>query len=255
MKKIYLVPSLLTTANFFCGLLALVFTLNGYLVLAAQVILIGMLFDMLDGLIARASKKTSRFGLEYDSLADLLTFAIAPTLLIYQLVLKDMGQVGLGVAFLYSVCCALRLARFNAQFMKEEKHSFTGLPTPACAGIVATFILVTHKFGLRYWSSALPFGLLVMSYLMVSTVRYPAVGSLRIWKKKPFFYLVVLVLLACVFVAQPELCLFLLFAAYCLYGPCRRIMSRRVSRQTESGMDMAPAAGGSSESERTSQPE
>ncbi|MDP8248017.1 MAG: CDP-diacylglycerol--serine O-phosphatidyltransferase [Candidatus Tritonobacter lacicola] len=243
MKKIYLVPNLLTTANFFCGLLSLVFTLNGYPVLSAQMILTGMLFDVLDGLIARARKKTSRFGLEYDSLADLLTCGIAPTLLIYSLVLKEMGQVGLGVAFLYSVCCALRLARFNAQVQKEEKHSFTGLPTPAAAGLIATFMLVTQKFGLESWRTALPFGVLVLSYLMVSTVRYPAPGSLSVWKRRPFFYLVVLILLACVFVAQPELCLFFLFAVYCFYWPCRKVVSLRVLKWLKPGMDMAPGEG------------
>lgn len=241
MKNIYLVPNLLTTANFFCGILSLVFTFNGHPVPAAHMILIGMLFDTLDGLIARARKKTSRFGVEYDSMADLLTFGVAPMLLIYRLVLGGMGQVGLGVAFLYSVCCALRLARFNAQFMKEERHSFTGLPTPATAGIITTFVLVTHKFGLESWRAALPFGVLVMSYLMVSTVRYPASGSLRVWKRKPFFYLVVLVLFACVFVAQPELCLFIIFSGYGLYGPCRKAMSLRVSRRVVPGMGVSPS--------------
>lgn len=241
MKKIYIVPNLLTTANFFCGLLSIVFSMEGALVPASQVILVGMLFDALDGLVARAKKKTSRFGLEYDSLADLLTFGIAPTVVLYRLVLGGMGRVGLGVAFLYAVCCALRLARFNAQVMKEEKHSFTGLPTPATSGIITTFVLVTSKFGLESLQKGLPFAVLILSYLMVSTVRYPAPGTLRVWKRKPFFYLVVLVLLACVFVAEPELCLFSLFAAYCLYGVCRKAVLLRARSRLEEGAGVAGA--------------
>lgn len=244
MKQIYIVPNLLTTANFFCGILSIVFSLEGSLVLASQTILVGMLFDTFDGLVARAKKKTSLFGREYDSLADLLTFGIAPTVVLYQLVLGGMGRAGLGVAFLYAVCCALRLARFNAQLKKEERHSFTGLPTPATAGIIATFVLVTHKYGLESWLVGLPFAVLVLSYLMVSTVQYPAPSSLRVWKRRPFFYLVVLVLLACVLVAEPEVCLFFLFTAYCLYGPVRRMAPLRARGRLEVEAGPARAEGG-----------
>ncbi len=244
MKQIYIVPNLLTTANFFCGLLAIMFAIDGDLVLASQTILVGMLFDAFDGLVARARKMTSRFGLEYDSLADLLTFGIAPTVVLYRLVLENMGRVGLGVAFLYAVCCALRLARFNAQMMKEEKRSFTGLPTPATAGIIATFVLVTNKFGLESLHRGFPFAVLVLSSLMVSTVRYPAPSSLRVWKRKPFFYLVVLVLLACIFVAEPEFCLFFLFVVYCIYGPCKRAVAFRVRRRLGVKTGPARAEGG-----------
>jgi CDP-diacylglycerol--serine O-phosphatidyltransferase len=218
MRKIYILPSLLTTGNFFCGIFGLTFVLNGQYPYAAVLCLVAMLFDFVDGQVARVRKASTRFGIEYDSLADMLSFGILPTFLAYSMVLKNIERIGLGIAFLYAVCCALRLARYNSQLYKEERRSFTGMPTPASAGLICSLIVLAGRYEIMGLLKALPFLMLALAYLMVSTIRYPAFQGAHPKQKKPFLKLVGIVITATVVVAYPEITFFLLFAAYASSG-------------------------------------
>lgn len=218
MKKVNLIPNIITTANFFCGLLGLTFAMKGQFLYAAEACFVAMLFDFIDGQVARRKGATTRFGIEYDSMADMLSFGILPTCMGYLMVLKDIGRIGMGIAFLYAVCCALRLARYNAQAFREERTNFIGLPTPAAAGLICSVIVFAGRYEMAFPIRLLPLLMLVLSYLMVCTLRYPAFQGAGARQKKPFLNLVVIVLTASVVVSYPELSFFLLFAAYASFG-------------------------------------
>lgn len=218
MKKISLIPGILTTGNFFCGILGMTFLAHGQYLYAAEACLIAMLFDFLDGQVARIRGATTRFGIEYDSLADMLSFGVLPTFMAYLRLLNGMGRFGMGITFLYSICCALRLARYNAQIYREERRKFTGLPTPAAAGLVCSVIVLEGRYEMEPLLKILPFLMLLLSYLMVSTLNYPAFQRVTARRKKPFLNLVGMVISASIVVIYPEISFFLLFAAYTAYG-------------------------------------
>jgi len=224
MRKIYILPNLFTTGNFFCGVVALSLIFQEKFIPAAFIIILAMVFDFIDGQVARLYRVTSRFGVEYDSLADFLTFGVATTFLIYRMFLVEMGRLGIGLAFLYSVFCALRLARFNTQVKKEEKTNFTGLPSPISAGVLVSYILLINRYSLPGWEKAIPFIMVFLSYLMISTYTYPTLISLRVRGKKPFLYLVGLVLGLAILIFWAELGLFSVFVGYMILG---LIQSRR----------------------------
>lgn len=213
MRKIYLVPNLCTTGNFFCGLMSMTLTIREEYSIAAWLILLAMVFDFLDGYLARLTRSISRFGVEYDSLADLTTFGLAPALLIYRAFLLDMGRLGIGAAFLFSVSAALRLARFNVQFHGEEKHEFRGLPTPAAAGVMATLILLVARFSIDP-SGWLPVLMILLSYLMLSTVRFAALSRIEVYNRKPFIYLALIILCFVAIIFYAEAFFFLGFTGY-----------------------------------------
>ena len=145
-KGIYILPNLFTSASLFAGFYSIMATLNGDFERAAWAIIVSGICDAADGRIARLTATTSKFGVEYDSLADLISFGLAPGLLVYEWALRPYGQWGWSVAFLYVVCGALRLARYNVQIDNVEAISFKGLPIPASAGMIVTTVLMFHKF-------------------------------------------------------------------------------------------------------------
>ncbi len=240
MKKIYIVPSLLTTGNFFCGIIGLTFVMQNQYLYAAEICLVAMLFDFVDGQVARMSRSSTRFGIEYDSLADMLSFGILPTFMAYSIVLNKMGRGGLAIVFLYSVCCALRLARYNAQVYKEESKNFTGLPTPAAAGLICSLIVIAGRYELHLLIKVLPFLMLALSYLMVSTIRYPAFQGASLRRKKPFLDLVGVVITATVVVSYPEIAFFLLFSAYAATGILAYFRYRTCTRYIRSVLLTSP---------------
>ena len=148
--SIYLLPSLLTTCNLFAGLYAIIAVMNANYMFAAIALLIALVFDVLDGKIARLTNTTSRFGLEYDSLVDLVSFGVAPGILIYSWALSARGMFGSAVVFAFVACAALRLARFNSQGNRGDNRFFIGLPVPAAAGVIATLVIFDHHI-LRLW--------------------------------------------------------------------------------------------------------
>jgi CDP-diacylglycerol--serine O-phosphatidyltransferase len=194
-------------------------------------------FDVLDGKIARLSGANSRFGIEYDSLADLVSFGLAPAMLAFSWVLKPYGRLGWLAAFLFVACGALRLARFNVQTVTLESKFFRGLPIPAAACIIALTVLLHHRLG--FWRTYEQISVLVMIYilafLMVSNIRYFSIKGLDLFRRKPFRTLVFLILCIIIVVAEPEISLFLIFASYVLSGPANLLAilwKRRVKRVT-----------------------
>ncbi len=220
MKKIYILPNLFTTANIFCGVYSLSLILRGNPDLyprAAWFILLAMIFDFIDGQLARLYRATSRFGVELDSLADFLSFGVVTTILAYRVVLERMKGFGVGIAFLYIVFCALRLARFNIQVNKEEKTDFKGLPSPVAAGVLLSFIIFNDhfQFGLEM---AIPFLMIVLSALMVTSLTYPTLLTLDLRKKQPFLYLVAVILVLVILITHHQVGVFVAFISYLILG-------------------------------------
>ena len=219
MKKIYLLPNLFTTGNFFCGILSIVLSIQGHFSQAAFLIILAAFLDFLDGFIARLSKTTSLFGKEYDSLTDLVAFGIAPAVLVYIMIFIDKGRWGLGITFLYTVSCALRLARFNARLSGDEKKEFNGMPTTASAIILAASVLVAVDYNKTLLLYFIPVLELLLAGLMVSNIPYPSVAQLSILKQKhPFVYLAGAVLTFGGIVFFAELFLFVGGIMYIVYG-------------------------------------
>ena len=140
-RGVHLIPNLLTTGNLFSGLASVVLVFHGRFEAAAIAILIAIVFDILDGTSARLMHSTSEFGVEYDSLADLISFGLAPGLLIYVWALNSPGMLGAAIMFAFVACGALRLARFNVMRISGDGKFFTGLPIPAAAGLIATLLI------------------------------------------------------------------------------------------------------------------
>lgn len=220
-RGVYLIPNLLTTGNLFSGFYAIIAIYNADYLLAAMAILIAMAFDVLDGTTARLTNTTSRFGVEYDSLADLVSFGVAPGLLIYSWALSTYGRVGWIAAFLFVVCGTLRLARYNVQVGSIESKHFVGLPIPGAAGVIASLVVLDHHI-LKLGAEIKPLLILgfiyVLAFLMVSTFRYRGPKHLRLRDRKPFNVLVSSVLVLIVLAAAPQILLFVLFTAYALSG-------------------------------------
>jgi CDP-diacylglycerol--serine O-phosphatidyltransferase len=220
-KGIYLLPNLITTGSLFCGFFALLRTLQEDFYSAAIFILASALLDGMDGRIARYTNTTSRFGVEYDSLADLISFCVAPGILVFAWALEPFGRLGWLAAFLFVACGALRLARFNIQVTTVESRYFSGLPTPAAASFVVTAILVFYKMGDTGVSQH--FTMLITTYilafLMVSTVKYYGFKDVELFRRKPFRWLVIAILLIIVVAYAPEYTLFGLSLLYVISGP------------------------------------
>jgi CDP-diacylglycerol---serine O-phosphatidyltransferase len=225
-KGIYVLPSFLTSLSMLAGFYSIVATLNGDFVKAAWAILVSGIFDGLDGRVARMTHSTTRFGVEYDSLSDLVAFGIAPGVLMYWWALKPLGRLGWLAGFLYVACGAIRLARFNVQINTVESKYFQGLPIPAAAGLVATVIIFLTNFEIEPRSVQIP--LLLISYLlaalMVSTVKYNSFKDLQLARRKPFNALIIVVLLIVFVVSEPRIMLFALCFAYVLSGPTTLIV-------------------------------
>jgi CDP-diacylglycerol--serine O-phosphatidyltransferase len=242
-KGIYILPNLFTTGSLFAGFYGMVATMNGDFRTAAIWILASAIFDGLDGKVARATGTTSKFGVEYDSLADLVAFGVAPGLLMYAWALKPFGRVGWLAAFLFVVCGALRLARFNVQVATVESKRFVGLPIPAAASMVSATVLIFHHMG---WGSYKRVAILVLIYLlaffMVSSFRYYSFKDPELVKRQPFAILVLTVLLLIVIAAEPVVMLFVLFICYVLSGPVAYVMTWPRRRRLERAVRKAHEA-------------
>jgi len=239
-RRIYILPNIFTSLNLFFGFYAVIASINGKFVAASVAIIIGVLFDIMDGKIARATNTTSKFGIEYDSLADLISFGLAPGLMIYLWSLKPLGRIGWLAAFLFMACGALRLARFNSQVGTVNSDHFVGLPIPAGAAMAATTVLFFHKFGFE--GKINPILLLVMlytlSFLMVSTIKYNSFKKPELFKSMNFNVLVTIILILIFIAAQPSVALFFLGISYVVSGPVISIRNhRRASRKISETSD------------------
>jgi CDP-diacylglycerol--serine O-phosphatidyltransferase len=216
---IYVLPNLVTTANLFFGFFAVIQAIAGNFTVSAYAIVAAAVFDLLDGRLARMTRSTSKFGAEYDSLCDLVSFGMAPALLMYMWALQPFGRLGWLASFMYVACAALRLARFNVQANVIEKSHFQGLPSPMAAGIVASSVLAIIDLEMdpvaNPWLLAMTF---LLGIVMVSTFRYRSFKDLEFKERLPFRYLVLGVGLIAVVALRPEVNLFLLFITYTVLG-------------------------------------
>lgn len=216
---IFLLPNLLTTANMFFGFMSVIYAIRGEFVVASYCIVGAAVFDMLDGRVARMTRTTSQFGAQYDSMSDLISFGMAPGLLIYLWALQPFGRVGWLAGFLYVACAALRLARFNVQSQVLESKDFQGLPSPMAGGIVASSVLAYRDLGIEgsgnVWLLLITF---LIGFVMVSNFRYRSFKDLDLHERLPFRYLVLGVLVFIVVAWWPEVMLFVLFLSYALLG-------------------------------------
>ena len=240
----YLVPNLFTTGNLFCGLFSILAVFHGNHLNAAIAILVALIFDVLDGKSARWMNSTSQFGVEYDSLADLVSFGVAPGLLIYSSALSAHGMAGLAVMFAFVACGALRLARFNVIAPSSESKYFTGLPIPAAASVVATLVIF-DRYVLQLGPHIKPILILLLTlmlaFLMVSTVKYRSFKDLTFTRGRHFNYLVWAILGLMLVAALPQVMLFVACVGYAASGPiekavtvCVKGLGRRSGATTES---------------------
>jgi CDP-diacylglycerol---serine O-phosphatidyltransferase len=224
-QGIFLFPSLLTTANLFCGFFSLLMAVDQRYIEAAVAIFVAMVMDLLDGRVARLMKATSQFGVEYDSLADVISFCVAPAFLFYSFALRPLGRAAWFGAFLFVICGALRLARFNVQTASIDRRFFIGLSTPAAAGVVAALvILLQGEEPPRAVRVALAVTTYVLALLMVSTFRYWSFKEVDFARKRPVETLLVVVLAVMIVATMHEVFLFLVFGGYALSGPVRRLV-------------------------------
>ncbi|NPA95155.1 MAG: CDP-diacylglycerol--serine O-phosphatidyltransferase [Thermodesulfobacteria bacterium] len=236
-KRAYILPNLLTSISLFAGFYSLVSSIDGKFMAAAWAILVSGIFDGLDGRVARITGTTSKFGLEYDSLADLVAFGVAPGILAFTWALRGFGRLGWLAAFLYVATTALRLARFNTLGSSGpgSKSFFLGLPCPSAAAMVATTVLMCNHFGIS--GPVHHYGLLIMiyglSFLMVSNVRYYSFKEMQWFNQHPFRGLVAVLLTMVIIAIEPKVTLFVLFLFYCLSGPLLYPLGAAIQRRRE----------------------
>ncbi|REL34778.1 CDP-diacylglycerol--serine O-phosphatidyltransferase [Thalassotalea euphylliae] len=226
-RGIYLLPNLLTTAGLFSGFYAVVSSMNNHFEAAAIAIFVAMIFDGLDGRVARITNTQSEFGAEYDSMADMVSFGIAPGLVAYNWALSGMGKFGWLAAFVFVAGAALRLARFNTQVGVADKRYFQGLASPAAAGVIASIVWVGTEYQLNGQDYGFIMGLLtiVTGLLMVSNFRYNSFKEVD-WKGKVSFIVVLLIVLVFVVVASsPAELLMAVFVLYACSGPITTVRS------------------------------
>ncbi|MDR1928944.1 MAG: CDP-diacylglycerol--serine O-phosphatidyltransferase [Endomicrobium sp.] len=239
-KGVYIIPSLFTCANISCGFLSIISSINGYFTKAAWLVVFAIIFDIIDGRIARFTKTTSEFGIQLDSLSDMLSFGVAPSIIMYQLVLNSMGKLGISVAVFFVLCSALRLAKFNTATSKRSlviNASFMGLPTPASAGFLISFVLSYELFitnseqqsltfktipilmkNMPIFFSLMPIMMVILSLLEVSNIPYLSFKKVKLFKPKIFRFLVLLVSLILLIIAFPQNIIFILFVLYVFSG-------------------------------------
>ncbi len=234
-RGIYVLPNLFTTMNIFCGFYAVVAAINGNFIAAPIAILVAVVFDILDGKIARATNTTSRFGVEYDSLADLISFGMAPGIMIYLWALKPLGRIAWLAAFLFTVCGALRLARYNTQAGNISSDYFMGLPIPAAAAMTATTILFFNKLGLvgGDYKILILLMLYILSFLMVSTIRYNSFKHPELYWKIRFNAMVGAILVLIFIAALPSFALFFMGLIYVVSGPFALLWGRHQDKSAE----------------------
>jgi CDP-diacylglycerol--serine O-phosphatidyltransferase len=224
---VYLLPNLVTTGGLFLGFYSVIATLGGQFRQAAMAVVGAALCDMLDGRIARMTRSASSFGVQYDSLADMIAFGVAPAILVYTWALRAWGRWGWLAATLYVTCGALRLARFNVQVGTIEKRHFLGLPIPAAALVVAsTVILFYHMGGSTPPTKRLTMLLVIFAVagLMVSEIRYFSFKEIQLHRRHPFPVLLAVIFVATVTVGAPEIMFFLGITTYALSGPVVLVM-------------------------------
>lgn len=220
-RGIYLLPNLFTIAGLFAGFYAIVTAMEGYFNYAAIAIFVAMIMDFFDGRVARLTNTQSAFGAELDSLSDMVSFGVAPALVIYSWSLEGLGKLGWLAAFIYAAAGALRLARFNTQVLVADKRYFQGLPIPAAAGVLASMVwlCVDSEILGDVVSMMTAVLAIIIAILMVSNVRYYSFKEIDLKGRVPFVAILLVVLAFVGISLDPPKILFLIFFCYALSGP------------------------------------
>ncbi|MFP3979580.1 CDP-diacylglycerol--serine O-phosphatidyltransferase [Marinobacter sp. KMM 10035] len=235
-KGIYLLPNALTTASLFSGFYAIVSAAGGVFDNAAIAIFISMILDGLDGRVARMTNTQSKFGEEYDSLADMVAFGVAPGFVAFFWSLNGLDKIGWAITFIYVAGTALRLARFNTQIGSVDKKYFVGLPSPAAAACVAGLVWCFHAFEPAAWLTFLTIVVVGGSgVLMVSNVLYHSFKDLDLRGRVPFAAILLVVLILVVIALDPATVLFSGFLVYALSGPVRALFRGKSRRSAKVG--------------------
>ena len=225
-RGLFILPTLFTVGNLFCGYLSVWCSIRGTFQTAAILIIAAAVLDLLDGRIARLTNSTSRFGEEYDSLADLVSFGVAPAVLAYSWGLADFHRLGWMASFLFVVCGSMRLARFNIQTRVTDKKYFIGLPIPAAAGTIATLVLATpERLVDQLWMAGLLVLTVVLSYLMISTIRYRSFKDLDLKRQRRAWILPVIALVFAVIAYRPAATLLAIALVFAASGPVAKAVS------------------------------
>ena len=221
-RGIYLLPNLLTTGALFSGFYSIVAAMNQHFGSAAIAIFVAMILDGMDGRIARLTNTQSAFGMQYDSLSDMVSFGLAPSLVIYQWALFGMGKLGWLAAFVYTACASLRLARFNTQATSIDKRYFQGLPSPGAAAVLAGLVWFGSSYGLIDGTTIGAMCFLVtviIGLLMVSNIRYHSFKEFDLKNRIPFVTFLIIVPVFVLIAIEPALILFFLAIIYAISGP------------------------------------
>jgi CDP-diacylglycerol--serine O-phosphatidyltransferase len=239
-RGIFILPSLFTVGNMLSGFASILHAINGRLETAAWLILLAGILDGIDGRVARLAKVSSEFGKEYDSLADVVSFGVAPAILVYQWGLWGMGRWGWIAGFLFLVAGSVRLARFNVKSAGEDRARFTGLPIPGGAGALTMLVLVTPEpvvdraMTIGVWAFVL-----TVSFLMVSTVPYRSYKDFNLRKRLPATAFFLFALVIAIIAVSPVPTMAILAALYLLSGPVELLL-RRVRRRAPTPPGAAP---------------
>lgn len=232
-RGVYLLPNLFTTAAMFSGYYAVLASMNGYFERASIAVFLAMVLDGLDGRVARLTNTQSQFGAQYDSMSDLIAFGVAPSILVYNWGLGDLGKAGWMATFIFAACAALRLARFNVDSSSVDKRFFVGLASPSAAALLTSLVWLLHDLGV---SGVVPyaFGLVITvlgGALMVSNIKYYSFKQIDFKGRVPFAVIVLLLMIFSVIFIDPPKVLFAIFLTYTISGPAwalkRRLKVRR----------------------------
>lgn len=229
-KGVFLLPNLLTTGALFSGFYAILASMNGKFEVAAIAIFVAMIFDGLDGRVARLTNTQSAFGVEYDSLSDMVSFGIAPAVVAFSWSLNALGKVGWAVAFIYASCTALRLARFNTQVGSVDSRFFVGLASPAAAALVAGMVWAGYDAESSFvLSVVVALVTAVAGLLMVLNVRYYSLKGLDLRGRVPFVVMLIAIFVIVVVTIDPPRVLLVLALAYAASGPVA-LVARKIKK-------------------------
>ncbi len=231
-RGIYLLPNLLTTAALCSGFYAILASMDGKFEAAAIAIFVAMVFDGLDGRVARMTNTESEFGVQYDSLSDMVSFGVAPAVVCYSWMLQDLGKLGWAAAFLYVSCAALRLARFNVQVESTDSRFFTGLASPSAAGLVAGMVWVGHDLVSSTAVTMLAFFITsTAGLLMVANCPYHSMKGLDFKAHVPFFTIFAVAMVMVVVTIDPPRILLSIAILYAVSGPASWVWGKFFSKK------------------------
>ncbi len=220
-KGVFLLPNLITSLSLLSGFYSIINSIDGRYWIAGWLIIASIFFDGIDGKVARLTNTSSKFGIEYDSLSDLIAFGAAPSVLLFKWFFMDMGRIGWAVVFVYLLGATLRLARFNVQVNSVEYKKFTGLPSPAAAGTIVSTLFFITKFSIRTLliTKIMLVLTVIVGLLMISNIGYFAMKDFSVFKRRAFEFLILILFILIIIIIKPVESIFTIFVLYSFISP------------------------------------